>query len=92
MLQNTLEVLMESTPWEIDTTRLKRGLCEMDGVVVIHKLHIWAITMGKVLLACHVTMARDANADQILDKVIGYIKTAYLMQGAGDGTSAGPGM
>jgi zinc transporter 2 len=77
MLRNILEVLMESTPREIDATRLERGLCEMDGVVAVHELHIWAITVGKVLLACHVTIAREADADQILDKVIGYIKTEY---------------
>ncbi|XP_062180134.1 metal tolerance protein 1-like isoform X2 [Phragmites australis] len=77
MLRNILEVLMESTPREIDATRLERGLCEMEGVVAVHELHIWAITVGKVLLACHVTITQDAEADQILDKVIGYIKTEY---------------
>jgi solute carrier family 30 (zinc transporter), member 2 len=77
MLRSILEVLMESTPREIDATRLESGLCGMEGVVAVHELHIWAITVGKVLLACHVTIARDADADEILDKVIGYIKTEY---------------
>lgn len=40
MLRNILEVLMESTPREIDATRLEKGLCEMDEVVAIHELHI----------------------------------------------------
>ena len=31
MLRNILEVLMESTPREMDATRLERGLCEMHG-------------------------------------------------------------
>ncbi|XP_010937861.1 metal tolerance protein 1 isoform X2 [Elaeis guineensis] len=77
MLRNILEVLMESTPREIDATRLEKGLCEMDGVVAIHELHIWAITMGKVLLACHVTITPEADADRILDEVIGYIRREY---------------
>uniref|UniRef100_A0A0A9G4C8 Metal tolerance protein 1 n=1 Tax=Arundo donax TaxID=35708 RepID=A0A0A9G4C8_ARUDO len=77
MLRNILEVLMESTPREIDATRLQRGLCVMEGVVAVHELHIWAITVGKVLLACHVTITPEADADEILDKVIGYIKTEY---------------
>ena len=77
MLRNILEVLMESTPREIDATRLEKGLCEMEGVVAIHELHIWAITVGKVLLACHVTITPDANADLVLDKVIGYINKEY---------------
>ncbi|KAL3651068.1 Metal tolerance protein A2 [Castilleja foliolosa] len=77
MLRNILEVLMESTPREIDATMLERGLCEMDEVVAIHELHIWAITVGKVLLACHVRVKPEADADMVLDKVIDYIKREY---------------
>ncbi|XP_065858443.1 metal tolerance protein 1-like [Euphorbia lathyris] len=77
MLRNILEVLMESTPREIDATRLEKGLCEMDEVVAVHELHIWAITVGKVLLACHVKVKPDADADMVLDKVIDYIKREY---------------
>ncbi|KAK9275605.1 hypothetical protein L1049_022872 [Liquidambar formosana] len=77
MLRNILEVLMESTPREIDATRLEKGLCEMDEVVAVHELHIWAITVGKVLLACHVKIKPEADADMVLDKVIDYIRREY---------------
>ncbi|KAK8686091.1 hypothetical protein V6N13_125118 [Hibiscus sabdariffa] len=77
MLRNILEVLMESTPREIDATRLEKGLCEMDEVVAVHELHIWAITVGKVLLACHVLIRPEADADMVLNKVIDYIKRDY---------------
>lgn len=77
MLRNILEVLMESTPREIDATRLEKGMLEMDGVVAIHELHIWAITVGKVLLACHVKVRPEADADLVLDKVVDYIRREY---------------
>ncbi|KAL4570579.1 hypothetical protein LXL04_026236 [Taraxacum kok-saghyz] len=77
MLRDILEVLMESTPREIDATSLERGLCEINEVVAIHELHIWAITVGKVLLACHVRIRREADADVVLDKVVDYIKREY---------------
>ncbi|CAH1453499.1 unnamed protein product [Lactuca virosa] len=77
MLRDILEVLMESTPREIDATSLERGLCEINEVVAIHELHIWAITVGKVLLACHVKIRRETNADMVLDKVVDYIKREY---------------
>ncbi|RXH77965.1 hypothetical protein DVH24_039936 [Malus domestica] len=38
MLRNILKVLMESTPKEIDTTKIEKGLCKMDEVVAIHEL------------------------------------------------------
>ncbi|KAJ4971266.1 hypothetical protein NE237_004365 [Protea cynaroides] len=77
MLRNILEVLMESTPREIDATMLENGLREMDEVVAVHELHIWAITVGKVLLACHVKIQQDADADLVLEKVIDYIRREY---------------
>ncbi|CAM8951318.1 unnamed protein product [Rhodiola kirilowii] len=77
MLRNILEVLMESTPREIDATRLEKELCEMEEVVAIHELHIWAITVGKVLLACHVKIRPEADADKVLDEVVEYIKREY---------------
>ncbi|KAL6965729.1 Metal tolerance protein 1 [Sarracenia purpurea var. burkii] len=77
MLRNILEVLMESTPREIDATKIEMGLCEMDEVVAVHELHIWAITVGKVLLACHVKIRPYADADMVLDKVIDYIRREY---------------
>lgn len=77
MLRNILEVLMESTPREIDARKLEKGLLEMEEVVAIHELHIWAITVGKVLLACHVKIRPEANADMVLDNVIDYIRREY---------------
>jgi zinc transporter 2 len=77
MIRNILDVLMENTPREIDATKLERGLLEMDEVVAIHELHIWAITVGKVLLACHVKIRPEANADLVLDNVINYIRREY---------------
>ncbi|KAJ0052767.1 hypothetical protein Pint_00676 [Pistacia integerrima] len=77
MLRNILEVLMESTPREIDATKLEKGLLEMEEVVAIHELHIWAITVGKVLLACHVKIRPEVNADMVLDNVVEYIRREY---------------
>ncbi|CAG7873584.1 unnamed protein product, partial [Brassica rapa] len=77
MIRSILEVLMESTPREIDATKLEQGLLEMEEVVAVHELHIWAITVGKVLLACHVNITPEADADMVLNKVIDYIRREY---------------
>ncbi|XWS46313.1 hypothetical protein CRYUN_Cryun14cG0054800 [Craigia yunnanensis] len=77
MLRSILEVLMESTPREIDATKLERGLLELGDVVAIHELHIWAITVGKVLFACHVKVRPEADADMVLDNIIEYIRREY---------------
>ncbi|XP_002985073.2 metal tolerance protein A1 [Selaginella moellendorffii] len=71
------DVLMESTPREIDATRLEEGLRRIGSVQAVHELHIWAITLGKVLLACHVKIERDADADEVLRNVIEYCERDF---------------
>lgn len=77
ILRDIMEVLMESTPREIDAKKLEKGLCEIPGVIAIHDLHIWAITMGKTLLACHVTIYSYADADVVLQRVIDYCNEVF---------------
>ncbi|VVB06322.1 unnamed protein product [Arabis nemorensis] len=77
MLRNILEVLMESTPREINAAMVEKGVCEIEEVVAVHELHIWAITLAKFLLACHVKITPEADADMVLDKIIDYIKREH---------------
>ncbi|KAM1753697.1 hypothetical protein ACFX12_006253 [Malus domestica] len=55
MLKNIYGVLMERTPSEIDITGLEKGIKCIKGVQDIHDLHVWALTVGKTVLSCHVT-------------------------------------
>lgn len=38
---------------------------KVPAVVDVHDLHIWQITMGKTLLACHVRIETDADSDEV---------------------------
>ncbi|CAH8352128.1 unnamed protein product [Eruca vesicaria subsp. sativa] len=69
--------IIESTPQEIDADKLEKGVCEMEEVVDVHELHIWAITPDKITLVYHVKVRPEADGDVVLDKVIDYIKTEY---------------
>lgn len=73
MIRDILEVLMESTPREIDAKQLEKGLMQIEEVVGVHELHIWAITVGKALVSCHVKIRPEADDDMVLNKVIDYI-------------------
>ncbi|CAA6666768.1 unnamed protein product [Spirodela intermedia] len=77
MVRKIVDVLMESSPGEIDVKRLEKGLCELDGVVSVHEVHVWAITLGKVVLTCHVSVTLEADADDVLRKVVEYIRKEY---------------
>lgn len=77
MVRNIVEVLMESTPREIDTQALERGLLRLPGVVEVHDLHVWAITVGKTLLACHVRVQPQVNTNEALQAVTNYCERVF---------------
>lgn len=54
-----------------------QGLLLLRGVVDVHELHIWAITLGKVVLACHVRILPTADADTVLQEVLAFCQTRY---------------
>ncbi|XP_027353918.1 metal tolerance protein B [Abrus precatorius] len=54
MLRNIYSILMEGTPSEINISKLEKGLRSIKGVQDVHDLHVWAITVGKNVLCCHV--------------------------------------
>lgn len=77
MIRSILEVLMESTPREIDAKQLDKGLLEIKEVVSLYELHIWEITVGKVLFSCHVKIKQESDDAVVLNKVIDYIRREY---------------
>ena len=44
---------------------METGLRSLECVIDVHELHIWAITLGKVVLAVHVKIVPEANADEV---------------------------
>lgn len=77
MLQDVIGVLMESTPKAIDAAELEDGIRQIDTVIDVHELHIWAITMGKIVLACHVRILPAGDTSEVLQKVLEFCEKRY---------------
>eukprot|EP00898_Chlorokybus_atmophyticus_P001610 jgi/Chlat1/244/Chrsp1S03143 len=77
MLRDITDVLMERTPRGLDAEKVREGLKRIEDVVDVHELHIWSITMGKVLLAVHILTTSDANTDEVLSNAHKYCETAH---------------
>lgn len=56
LLKDTVEILMESAPKDVDVGALRRRLESITGVVDTHDLHVWTITSGMVALSGHVVV------------------------------------
>ncbi|XP_015575501.3 metal tolerance protein B [Ricinus communis] len=80
MLRNVFYILMESTPSEISIDRLESGLKCIEGVQDIHDLHVWAITVGKLVLSCHVETEPGASSSEILNRIRDYCEKTYRIR------------
>lgn len=48
---------MEGTPEEIDYEQIKREI-QVDGVLKIHDMHVWALTPQQWILTAHIVISK----------------------------------
>ncbi|XP_052187098.1 metal tolerance protein A1 isoform X2 [Diospyros lotus] len=77
MLRDILCILMERTPSDVDVSSLEIGLKCIKGVHDVHDLHVWAITVGKTVLSCHVIVEPGINPNELLLKIRDYCERTY---------------
>ncbi|AVV45769.1 cation transporter [Streptomyces sp. P3] len=75
LLRETLDVLLESAPKDVDMAEVRSHILALDGVEDVHDLHAWTITSGMPVLSAHVVVSSEAlNA-------IGHEKMLHELQG-----------
>lgn len=68
LMRDSVDVLLESSPKELDLGRVEAAIRGVDGVKGIHDLHIWSLTSGVNALSGHLQVApvRLSQADRII--------------------------
>jgi cobalt-zinc-cadmium efflux system protein len=56
MLRETIDILMESTPTEIQLEEVTLAMQQVAGVLDIHHLHVWRLDENNILLESHVVI------------------------------------
>ncbi|MEN9563358.1 MAG: hypothetical protein RIR73_1602, partial [Chloroflexota bacterium] len=56
ILKQTIHILLESTPENIDMTEMVTDIRKLDGVQDIHDLHVWSISENLRMLSAHVVI------------------------------------
>ncbi|MEE1803031.1 cation diffusion facilitator family transporter [Streptomyces sp. NPDC101062] len=75
LLRETLNVLLEAAPKDVDMSEVRAHMLALPGVADVHDLHAWTITSGMPVLSAHVVVDQDA-----LDAV-GHEKMLHDLQG-----------
>ncbi|KAJ4725711.1 Metal tolerance protein like [Melia azedarach] len=77
MLKDIFVILMERTPNEINVATLQTDLECISGVKTIYDLHVWAITVGKIVLSCHVIAEPGVSSSELLYKIRDYCQKTH---------------
>lgn len=56
LLRDTVDVLLEATPKDIDIAKVRDHIRATTGVLAVHDLHVWTITSGSPVLSAHVVI------------------------------------
>jgi cobalt-zinc-cadmium efflux system protein len=60
LLRETLNVLLEAAPKDVDMGEVRAHMLALPGVADVHDLHAWTITSGMPVLSAHVVVDQDA--------------------------------
>jgi cobalt-zinc-cadmium efflux system protein len=67
LLRDSIDVLLEATPKNVDLADVERHIREAPGVVDDHDLHAWTITSGMNVVSAHVVLSEDGKPGDVLD-------------------------
>ncbi|MFE7133579.1 cation diffusion facilitator family transporter [Streptomyces sp. NPDC057638] len=59
LLRETLNVLLEAAPKDVDMAEVRRHILGLKGVEDVHDLHAWTITSGMPVLSAHVVVSQE---------------------------------
>ena len=62
IIKQTIAILMESAPAEVDAHAVERDLLSIPGVKEIHDLHIWSVSTKKIALSAHIIAENPKQA------------------------------
>ena len=67
LLRDSVDVLLEATPKDVNLADVERHIREAPGVIDVHDLHAWTITSGMNVVSAHVVLAEDGKPGDVLD-------------------------
>ncbi|MEQ9040348.1 MAG: cation diffusion facilitator family transporter [Silicimonas sp.] len=66
ILKESIHMLMEGTPEDVDLNEVIGALEGLDGVADVHHVHAWTLTSGKNIFSGHMRRSRGTEAGEIL--------------------------
>ncbi len=77
LLRESVDVLLEATPPDIDADEVKRAMGAVPGVAGVHDLHVWTVTSGLVAMSAHVEVDEGANWTAVLSALAALLRERF---------------
>lgn len=69
IIRDSLRILLERTPEDLDVDTVIAALKAIPGVRDIHHVHAWSLTSGKNIFSAHVLMNEDGQSGKLLREI-----------------------
>lgn len=79
LMNESVGILLEATPKDVDLEALKQDLLQIPGVTKVHDIHVWTVTSGKYAMSGHVmtTSKTLEQNDSMYEKIDLLLKQTY---------------
>uniref|UniRef100_A0A182F263 Cation efflux protein cytoplasmic domain-containing protein n=2 Tax=Anopheles albimanus TaxID=7167 RepID=A0A182F263_ANOAL len=77
IMKDAIVVLMEGTPKYLDYTEVMQTFLQIEGVVRVHNLRIWALSINKIALAAHLAVEPNTNTELVLRQATQTVHAKY---------------
>lgn len=61
VMKTVLNLLLDTTPKDLDILAFRKELENIKGVILIEDLHVWNVTHGKPNITCHLVTTKDTE-------------------------------
>ena len=65
LLKDSFHLSLDGVPKNVDFDKVKQTAMQIEGVVKIHHIHIWAISTTENAITAHLLVSKDATNEQI---------------------------
>lgn len=73
LLKESVGVLLEGTPTDVNLENLRESLTKIEGVAGIHDLHVWSLTSGVNAMSVHAVLMSDDQHDAVMKRVHDFV-------------------
>lgn len=68
LLGDSLNILLQGTPKDLDVAEIQEFLESLDGVRDAHDVHVWALSSNDYALSAHLVVGEEVDSDRVLNR------------------------